>query len=114
MTFYRRNRRHQRAHERLQDWASWKYHYTESSALGARIVDYNADRSGGAAHAIVPDVFSSPEIAQAEVCVNEMTPTVQRHIMSTYVLGPDSPGYVKVNGKQREYMLRKVAEYLCL
>ena len=106
--------RNQIAHQRLNSWASWLLQFEDSSALGARIVNYNSDRSGGIPKAIVPNVFRDPEIVITERAIEEQTVTVQRHIKCRYLLSPSDPQYIKLTRSQVAYMLRKVADYLCL
>jgi len=106
--------RNQLAHQRLNSWASWLAGFQDSSALGARIVNYNPDRAGGCPGSIVPNVFRDPEIVLTERAVEEQTPTVRRHIDAYYILDPKDPKYIKLTRTQVAYMLRKVADYLCL
>ena len=106
--------RNQIAHQRLNSWASWIAHFEDSSALGAKIVNYNASRSGGVPTSIVPNVFRDPEIVLTERAVEEQTPTVRRHINAYYILDPKDPKYFKLTRRQVSYMLQKVADYLML
>jgi len=106
--------RNQVAHCRLNSWASWLHGFQDSSALGARIVNYNADRSGGIPTSIVPDVFRDPELVITERAIDAQTHVVQRQIYARYVLDQKDPKYFKLTRSQVAYMLQKVADYLCL
>jgi len=106
--------RNQLAHIKLNSWSSWLHGFQDSSALGARIVNYNSNRSGGVPTSIVPNVFRDPELVLTERAIDAQTPVVQRHIYARYVLDPKDPKYFKLTRRQVAYMLQKVADYLCL
>lgn len=104
--------RNQRAHQRLNSYASWLLVFQDSSALGVRIVNYNADRSGLPAGPIVPDVLRDPELVVTEAAIDEQSPVVRRSIYARYIYSHDDPRYFKLTRTQIAYMLRKVADSL--
>ena len=104
--------RNQRAHQRLNSYASWLLGFQDSSALGARIVNYDANHSGLPATSIVPDVFRAPELVVTEAAIDEQTPVVRRSIYARYIYSHDDPRYFKLTRTQIAYMLRKVADSL--
>lgn len=104
---------HQKAHERLESWASWIIRYVESSALDAKIVDYSRDLIGGPAGPIIPNVMKPLDILETENAYENQTLTVKYNIQCYYGLIPkSSPKWAAITKGQREHFLKCVARQL--
>ncbi len=108
----RRLHRNQIAHTRLNDWAFWLLQFQDSSALGARIVNYNNDRSGLPASSIIPNVMRDPVLVETETAIDSQTPVVKRSIYARYVYSHNDPRFFKLTRQQIAYMLQKIADSL--
>ncbi len=103
--------RNQKTHNCLTSWASYEVMVTETSVLGARIIDWNASRSGNPGP-LIPETMTPEDIVQTQYAIDAQSSVVQRHIRSYYLWHREHPLYVKVTPKAREHMLKMVGKRL--